>query len=234
MSTESSLVRLELRWKAKRGYLEPAFVAARATLEKLDRAGYVVGAGWPGRAGSSYVHCDAGAQAVSVFAWFIGAGAWAAAVEEDARDDGALFTIDDFGMATHLPKVIDRSKGAHRPYPSCKVSLASRPPLRLCATPTSCCPPLLAARGGVMAQWKLPLSFKTRDRLADWNERARMVVALMDPPGERGPYGAWAKRELKRGASPIVKEARELARLVTEETGLKVEKGMDLFEEWAP
>ena len=233
MSTESSLVRLELRWKAKRGYLKPAFMSARTTLEALDGAGYVIGIGGTGRAGTSYAHCDLRANAVSVFAWFIGPAAWSAAVKEDAREEGALFTIDDFGLAERLPEVIDWTKGSHKPYPSCKVSLASRPVLRLCATPGSCCPPLLAARGGVVAQWKLSLSFEARQRLGEWNRWARLVVGLFDPLDD-SPYAKWAKGELSRKSSWVMKEGRALADLVEKETGLKVDRKQAVFDEWAP
>jgi len=234
MSNESSLVRLELRWKAKRGYLKPAFMSARTTLDALDRAGYVVGVGSPGAAGTSYAHCDGRAKTVSIFAWFIGPAAWAAAVKEDAREDGALFTIDDFGLATHLPQVIDWTRDSHRPYSSCKVSLASRPMLRLCATPASCCPPLLAATGGVIAQWKLPLSFETRQRLEEWNTWARLVVGLLDLIGDEGPYRKWANKELSGKASWVKREGSALANLVTKETGLKVDRKQAVFEVWAP
>jgi len=238
MSTEAKLTRLQVRWKAKPGYLAPATMSIGTTLRSLDEAGYILGFGSDNATAASYVHADARSNTVSIYAWFIGAGAWTAAAGESERKNGddedqAIFAIDDFGLASPRVEVIDLSRDSHRPYPSSKASLASRPTLRLCATPGSRCPPLLAAKGGVIAQWKLPLTGATRNRLAAWNNWARLVVAMMDPLGDSTPYGKWARRELRLASSPVVKEARALAKEVTRETGLKVDTSMALFEIFA-
>lgn len=237
VSTESGLVRLELRWKAKRNSLAPAFNAAGNTLSKLDEAGYILGAGSTGATAAAYVHADAASMGVSLHAWFIGPGAWDAALAESEKDEGG-FSIDDFCLVSRIPKVIDHTRTSHKPYPSFKKSLKSKPVLRLCATPGTHCPPLLAKDGGVVAQWKLPLSTPTRDRLHVWNAHARLITALASDfawdEDECQLYTKWAEGELKRATSALAKEAKELAAIVGRESGLRVEAARPFHDQFAP
>lgn len=235
MSTEASLVRLELVWKCKKGDIAPATNSVGMTLRNLDEAGYIIGHGSTNSVAAAYVHPDHAKNTISLHAWFIGAGAWKAALEEHEADGANVFSIYDFCLTTTIPTaVIDHTKGSHRPYPQCKKALSSKPLLRFCATEGSRCPPLLAAEGGVVAQWKLPTSYKTRERLYRWNDRARHVAALMGELGETEPFRAWAKREISSSTSILGKEARALAAVVTAETGVRVDPKGPYFSMMAP
>jgi hypothetical protein len=223
----SSLVRLELRWKCKRGSLVPAIHSVGQTLDALDQGGFIIGKGVSFANASSYVHADEKTGTISIHAWFIGPGAWKAALSEhhSTEEDGPVFRIDDFGLRTTEPEVIDRTKGLHRPAWSCRASLGSKPVLRLQACPDMMTPPIISEDRRLIPMWKLGLSSDTRNALHAWNQQARAIASLAPALDDEGLYLKWAQQQLDRKRSPLALEAKRLAALVTKESGCKVLAG---------
>lgn len=224
MASNDRLVRLELRWKVKRGGMNGAIHAAGMTLQHLDEGGFIIGVGSRFANAAAYVHADHRARTVSVAAWFLGAGAWKAAAEEDRAGEG-VFSIDDFGMVRHEPEVIDHSRGLSRPGPMFKKAVGRGTAVRFGADDVAAPPALLALDGSFIPQWRLPLTPETRVKLHDWAREARAVAALAPAFADEGIHLRWASKQLTSATSPLAKRARELAKLVTKETGCRVRAG---------
>lgn len=232
----TSLVRLELRWKHKPKDLAPAIHSVGGTLGALDRGGFIIGGGTgvDFANAASYVHADAKAGTVSIHAWFIGPGAWNAALAEhraeqaflasddDDAESTSVFSIEDFGLRKTEPEIFDRTKGLHRPAWTCQASLKSKPTLRFQVSPDMATPALISADRRLIPVWSLGLSRDTRVALHEWNVQARAVASLAPAFEDEGMYLKWASQQLRQKSSPLAAEARRLAALVTKETGCKV------------
>lgn len=222
MST-SSLVRLELRWKHKRNSINPALHAVGQTLASLDEAGYIIGVGSSFANAASYVHADAKAGTISIHAWFIGPKAWSAALAESkSESEESVFAIDDFGLRTAEPEVIDRTKGLTKPGWSVRGSLRDKPRLMIQTDTTLMAPALISEDRRLIAAWDLGLSGETRRALHAWNVQARAISTLAPAFEDEGLYLKWAAKELRTKKSPLHQEAKRLAGLITKESGCKV------------
>ncbi len=227
MATSSSLVRLELLWKHVPGDLAGAIHAAGETLRSLDQGGFVIGVGADFANASSYVHADQGVGTVSIHAWFVGPGAWKAALIEHhtGPDGGGVFSINDFGLRTVEPKIIDRTKGLRRPGWTIRGSLRNNPELVIRADAGLMTPPLISADHRLIPLWNLGLTHDTRIALHTWNVQARAVALLAPAFEDEGIYRKWAKQQLYQKRSELALEAKRLASLVTKESGFTVRVG---------